>query len=84
MVVRDNLRTRLVNPDLLDLLGDTEPFEEWEIEWQQRFSDMKPGESFLFHDHDTPTLLGQQCRYRRSGGSAADNENVAFSSILHS
>jgi hypothetical protein len=81
--VRDNLRTGLVYADALDLVGNTEAFKEWQIEGEQRFSDVETRESIFFEYDDLPALLREQRPNGRPGRATADNENIAFSAILH-
>jgi hypothetical protein len=84
MFVRDNLRAGLVHADAADLVGNTEAFKQWQIEGEQRFSDVEARESILFKYDDVPALLREERGDRRPGRAATDNENIAFSVILHS
>jgi hypothetical protein len=45
MVVGDNFRAGLIHADTLDLVGNAEPFKQWQIEGEQRFSDVESGET---------------------------------------
>ena len=83
VTIRNNFRTGLIDPDTPDLVGNAEPFEQWQIERQQRFSDVKAGKSVLFQYNDMSALLREQRGDGRSGRTAADNQDIAFSAILH-
>ena len=83
MVVRDNFRTGLIHADTLDLVGNAEPFEQWQIEGEQRFSDVEAGETILFKDDDVSALLSQQPGDGRPGRTTADNQDITYSAILH-
>jgi hypothetical protein len=81
--VRDDLRTGFVHADALDLVGNTEAFKQWQIEGEQRFSDVEARESILFKYDDVPALLREERGDRGPGRAATDNENITFSVILH-
>jgi hypothetical protein len=81
--VRDDLRTGLVHADAFDLVGNTQAFKQWQIEGEQRFSDVEARESGFFKYDDVPTLLREQRGDGRSGRATANNENIAFPAILH-
>jgi len=81
--VRDDLRTGFVHADALDLVGNTEAFKQWQIEGEQRFSDVEARESILFKYDDVPALLREERGDRLPGRATTDNENITFSVILH-
>src|SRR5579885_1855021 len=77
VIRRDELDAVFEHADALDLIADAEPLEERKVERQQRFADMEARVLVLLDENHAPAALGQKRGDGGTGGSAADDENVA-------
>ena len=63
---------------LLHLLQHANPLEDPVGLGNQRFADVKAGERLALEEPDCVAAIGDEGRYRRTGGAAADDDDVIF------